>query len=125
MQTLAETYPETAALIRGIEAQAFETPSIWDRYVGKALAAFFSSIALVFIFAVVRFKPWNWRPRPLATDARIAVAMSAVWVLALQLWGFIWGWGHYFSGDEYAVLHIAVPLLGLAGSLGYRWARRG
>ena len=54
--------------------------------------------------------------------ARALVALTAIWFIALQLWGYVWRWENYFRIDEFVVLHLAFPILAAAALLGYRWA---
>lgn len=88
---------------------------------GKALA-YSIGVGLIAIgIAVFRTKPWQWRPGPMPRTARIALVATAIWLLAVQLWGYIFGWGNYFDEAQYTTLHLSVPLLALAAWLGQRW----
>lgn len=86
---------------------------------GKALAY---SVGLLMIgIAVFKAKPWQWRPSPMSKAGRIALVATAIWLLAVQLWGYIFGWGNYFDEAQYAALHLSVPLLAVVAWLGQRW----
>lgn len=88
---------------------------------GEALAYSIGVGLLVIGIVVFKAKPWQWRPGPMSKTARIALVTTAIWLLTVQLWGYIFGWGSYFDEAQYAALHISVPLLAVVAWLGQRW----
>lgn len=88
---------------------------------GKALAYSIGVGLLVIGIAVFKTKLWQLRPGPMSKTARIALVATAIWLLTVQLWGCIFGWGSYFDEAQYATLHLSVPLLAVVAWLGQRW----
>lgn len=56
---------------------------------------------------------------------RYTMSASVLWLLTLQLWGYIWRWESHFTAEEFAVLHIAVPLMFGTALVLKRWVRNG
>lgn len=73
-------------------------------------------------FAVARLTFVNRNHFP--QHARVAIAATIAWIVALQLWGFIWRWDRHFDGPEFFALNIALPLLSLVVLIGYRWVKK-
>lgn len=81
----------------------------------------------VFAFACVAAARTLWGRRSrlhLSRGLRVLLASALLWVLALQLWGFVWSWDRHFTAAEFAVLHLAVPLLATVAILSIRWVRK-
>ncbi len=118
-----DEYDKLLAQVRA-QAKTNEPQTLTDRVefaFGKALAYAIGVGLLAIGIAVFRAKPWRWRPGAMPRDGRIALVASVLWLLGIQLWGYIWRWGSYFDTDEYIALHVAVPLLALTAWLGHRW----
>lgn len=123
----APGFAGTQSLDEWFAAQSSEPQTLTDRAefaFGKALGYTIGIGVLVLGIAVVRAKPWQWRPGPMPRTARIALVATAIWLLAVQLWGYIFGWDNYFGEARYAAIHLSVPLLSLAAWLGQRWIGR-
>lgn len=74
--------------------------------------------ALVLGVAITfRATPWRRAPKSL----RALISATAVWLLTVELWGFIWRWDSFFRIDEYIMMHASFPLIVLTAWLAYRW----
>ena len=82
-------------------------------------------LALIVSGATAGVRIFFRKRRIFSYPLKCALVMTSVWVLALELWGFVWGWDHYFHGDQFAVLHIAVPLICAAAFAAYRYLNKG
>lgn len=69
----------------------------------------------------VRMKAIRERQRQ---QIRAWIVGAALWVAAVQLWGFIWRWDYSFSGGEFLVLNLSIPLLSGLACFGLRWIKR-
>lgn len=88
---------------------------------GNVLTYSIGAGLLVICIAVFKVKPWKLRLGPMSKTARIALVTTAIWLLTVQLWGYIFGWGSYFDEAQYAALHLSVPLLAVVAWLGQQW----
>lgn len=42
---------------------------------------------------------------------RYVLSGNVIWVFCLSAWAFIWGWGRYFSAEEFVALYL-LPIFG-------------
>lgn len=97
-----------------------KAPSMRPKQFDFAEIGILMLFALILAFIVLK-KPWHRRPNK---ETRLAISAMALWLLTVQLWGIIWGWGRYFDEIEYAALHISMPLLVVVFLLGKWWTRQ-
>lgn len=55
--------------------------------------------------------------------ARTAIVVSVLWVLMVQLWGYIAPWESVTYFERFLMLNAAGPIVALVSFVGYRWAR--
>jgi hypothetical protein len=54
-------------------------------------------------------------------EIRLAIAISLLWILVVQLWGYIWRWESEFTQGRFYVLNSSIPILTFAGVFLKRW----
>lgn len=58
-----------------------------------------------------------------ARDVRISLFVSALWLLTIMFWGYMWRWESELSSERYYALLFFGPLVSSFSFLGLRWIR--
>ena len=78
---------------------------------------------LTYVIGAIIYRVWGRRIREWSPSRRTrqVLALLALWVAALQAWGFIFDWSDHFELSQFLALHVFPPALAVASWWAWRW----